>query len=166
MSDESSAEASRQAAVDQYEIVDTFAEQAFDDLTRLAAQTFDTPIALIAFLDHDRNWYKSSVGMAASETPREFALCEHMLQHRDEALVVSDTATDERFSRNPLVIGEPYIRFYAGAPLIAPSGHVLGAICAIDTKPREVRPEAVETLLFLAKQVIEILEQRRLDPNR
>ena len=166
MPDQSSAEAGRQAAVDQYEIVDTFAEQAFDDLTRLAADTFDTPIALITFLDKDRNWFKSRVGMAASEAPRESAFCEHLLLQPGEALVVNDASTDERFSSNPLVVGEPNIRFYAGAPLIAPSGHVLGAICAISPKPHQVGPEAVETLLFLAKQVVEILEQRRRDRSR
>lgn len=162
MPDQSESEASRQAALDQYEIVDTFAEQAYDDLTSLAADTFGTPIAVIAFLDRDRNWFKSRIGVAATHAPREFALCEHLLLRPGEVLVVNDAATDERFRGNPLVLSDPNIRFYAGAPLVAPSGHVLGAICAIDTKPREAKPAAIEKLVFLAKQVVDELERRRL----
>jgi GAF domain-containing protein len=154
-------EAARQAEVDAYRIVDTFEEQAYDDLTRLAAQTFQTPIALITFLDHDRNWFKSRIGMDASEAPRAVALCEHMVLQPGQAMVVNDASRDPRFCGNPLVVGEPRIRFYAGAPLVSPAGHTLGAICAIDTQPREVDAQQVETLLFLAQQVMQQLELRR-----
>ena len=166
MNQEATPEQLRQAALDQYGIVDSFAEQAFDDITRLAAETFGTPIALITFLDHDRNWFKSRIGMAATQSPREFAICEHLLLRPGQVLVINDASTDDRFCTNPLVVGEPHIRFYAGAPLIAPSGHVLGALCAIDTQPREVSHEALQTLLFLAKQVVAELERRRLATDR
>lgn len=155
-------ELARQAAVDSYAIVDTFAEQAYDDLARAAADTFDTPIALITFLDRDRNWFKARIGMSLAEVPRAQALCEHLLVQPGEALLVNDAAADERFRANPLVTAEPHIRFYAGAPLVSPAGQVLGAICAIDTRPREVSAAQFEALRFLAKQVIETLEARRI----
>lgn len=154
-------EAVRQAELDAYAVVDSFEEQAFDDLTRAAADILQTPIALITFLDHDRNWFKSRIGISATQAPREFAICEHMLLQPGEVLVVRDARVDDRFRDNPLVIGEPNIRFYAGAPLVSPSGHTLGAICAIDTRPRDIDARQIERLQFLARQVIDTLEERR-----
>lgn len=154
-------EDNRQAALDAYNIVDTLEEQAYDDLTRLVAQTFQTPIALITFLDRERNWFKSRIGLNQTEVPRELSLCDHMLLQPGEFLVVEDTLTDLRFMANPLVTGEPRIRFYAGAPLLSPDGLTLGAICAIDTQPRRVESSQLELLHFLAQQVINQLEARR-----
>ena len=151
----------RQAAVDAHAIVDTFTEQAYDDLTRTAAETFQTPMALIAFLDHDRCWFKSRVGIFETEVPRAQALCNHLTLLGGEMLIVNDASVDERFRHNPLVTGDPKIRFYAGAPLVSPSGLVLGAICAIDTEPRQIEQTQLETLQFLAQQVVETLEKRR-----
>ena len=154
-------EQARQAELDSYRIVDTLEEEAYDDLTRTAAHIFQTPIALIAFLDHDRNWFKSRIGLSAAQAPREYALCQHLLLHPGEALIVHDASVDERFRDNPLVVDEPRIRFYAGVPLVSRNRHTLGAICAIDTHPRAVAPEQIEQLSFLAQQVIDKLEQRR-----
>ncbi len=154
-------EAARQAEIDAYQIVDTFEEQAYDDITRLAAATFHTPIAVIAFLDRDRNWFKSRIGISAAQVPREYALCEHMILRPGEVLVVNDAFADDRFRTNPLVTSDPSIRFYAGAPLISPSGHTLGALCAIDTQPREADAEQLAMLQFLAQQVMQKLEERR-----
>jgi GAF domain-containing protein len=154
-------EAARQAEVDAYQVVDTFEEQAYDDITRLVAATFGTPIAVIAFLDGDRNWFKSRIGLNAEQAPREHALCQHMLLQAGQVLVVNDASMDERFSANPLVTGDPNIRFYAGAPLLSPGGHTLGAICAIDTQPRVANAQQMATLQFLAQQVMHKLEERR-----
>ena len=151
-----------QAAVDAYAIVDTFAEQAYDDLTGTAAETFQSPMGPIAFLDHDRCWFKSRVGMMGTEAPRAKALCNHLTMLGGEMLVVNDASVDERFRHNPLVTGDPKIRFYAGAPLVSPSGLVLGAICAIDTEPRQIEQDQLETLRFLAQHVIETLKKRRV----
>ncbi len=154
-------EAERQAEVDAYGVVDTLEEEAYDDLTRLAAEVCQVPIALITFLDHDRNWFKSRIGMQQTQAPRESAFCEHLTMQNDEVLIVNDALTDPRFSDNPLVVGNPHIRFYVGAPLISRSGHTLGAICAIDTQPRELDAKQIDTLQFLSKQVMERLEERR-----
>ena len=154
-------EAARQAEVDSYGVVDTLGEQAYDDLTRLAAEACQVPVALITILDHDRNWFMSRIGLQATQAPRESAFCEHLAPKSGELLIVKDAAADPRFSGNPLVVGEPHIRFYVGAPLVSASGHVLGAICALDTRPRELSDEQLETLQFLATQVMTTLEERR-----
>jgi GAF domain-containing protein len=154
-------EAARQAELDSYGIVDSLEERAYDDLTRMAADACQTPIALIAFLDHDRNWFKSRIGMSATQAPRQHALCEHLILQPGQVLVVPDATQDERFRTNPLVIGDPQIRFYAGVPLVSPAGHTLGAICAIDTQPRAVDAAQLDTLRYLARQVMGKLEERR-----
>jgi GAF domain-containing protein len=159
--DAAASETARQAEVDAYAIVDTLEEQAYDDLTRLAAETCGVPIALITILDHDRNWFKSRVGLQATQAPRESAFCEHLLRLPGDLLVVNDALADARFSGNPQVVGEPHIRFYVGAPLVSASGHTLGALCAIDTQPRELNAEQIETLQFLATQVMQRLDERR-----
>ena len=154
-------EEARQAEVDSYRVVDTLDDQAYDDLTRLAAEACQAPIALITILDHDRNWFKSRIGLQATQAPRESAFCEHLVLTSGESLVVRDALADPRFSCHPMVVGDPHIRFYAGAPLVSTSGHILGAICALDTEPRELSAEQMETLQFLATQVMKTLEERR-----
>lgn len=157
----SARESARQAEVDAYAIVDTLEEQAYDDLTRLAAEACGVPIALITILDHDRNWFKSRIGTQATQAPRESAFCEHLVLRPGEVLVVGDAMADERFSGNPMVVGEPHIRFYVGAPLVSASGHTVGAICAMDTEPRVLDAQQIATLQFLASQVMKTLEERR-----
>lgn len=120
-------------------ILDTPAEERFDKLVAFAAGEFDVPIALISLVDENRQWFKAKVGLAVCETSREISFCGHALASSD-FLVVPDTLADERFNDNPLVTGTPFIRFYAGAPLVLPSGHVAGTLCLIDQKPRTLDP--------------------------
>ena len=117
------------------DILDTPPEPAFDRITRLAAQQFSTPIVLISLVDPARQWFKSKVGLAADETPREVSFCQFAIMD-DEVMQVTDAARDPRFANNPLVTGDPRIRFYAGAPLITDKGFRLGTLCLIDSMPR------------------------------
>lgn len=161
MSTQDEAERARQSELDDFRIVDTLEEQAFDDLTRMAASVCGVPIALISLLDRDRQWFKSRVGLQATETPREFAFCEHAIHAAEPVMMVRDATQDERFAANPLVTGDPSIRFYAGAPLVSSGGQRLGTICVIDRVPRELDARQLETLQFLADQVMRKLEERR-----
>ena len=160
MTTHDAAEHARQAEVDRYRIVDTLEEQAYDDLTRMAASVCDAPVALITILDHDRNWFKSRVGTRAIEAPREYAFCEHAIRQPDAVTVVADATLDTRFNRTPQVVEAPNIRFYAGAPLVTSNGHALGTICVLDVRPRQLDAKQIETLQFLARQVIDKLEER------
>jgi len=153
-------EAARLETLHQYEILDTAPESEFDEIVRLAAHICGTPIALISLVDSDRQWFKSKVGIEATETPRASSFCSHTILEPD-ILIVSDAMADERFSNNPLVTSDPQIRFYAGVPLITPSGLALGALCVIDRVPRDLSPEQVEGLRTLGHQVITQLELRR-----
>ncbi|MES2990885.1 MAG: GAF domain-containing protein [Pseudomonadota bacterium] len=161
MSTQDEAERARQSELDDFRIVDTLEDQAFDDLTRMAASVCGVPIALISLLDRDRQWFKSRVGLQATETPREFAFCEHAIHAAEPVMMVRDATQDERFAANPLVTGDPGIRFYAGAPLVSSGGQRLGTICVIDRVPRELDARQLETLQFLADQVMRKLEERR-----
>ena len=153
-------EAQRLETLAQYGILDTTAEQEFDDLTRLAAYIAGTPMAIVSLVDADRQWFKSKVGIDVDETPRDFAFCAHTIAGR-ELFVVPDAQLDERFSANPLVTGEPRIRFYAGMPLVSPEGHALGTLCVIDRVPRRLKPEQEEALRVLGRQVNAQLDLRR-----
>ena len=153
-------DAARVAALQRYAILDTEPEQAFDDLTLLASYICKTPIALISLVDEDRQWFKSKIGISMSETPRQVAFCSVAIQHPD-VLVVPDTLQDERFRDNPLVVSEPRIRFYAGAPLINEEGYALGTLCVIDQSPRQMSSDQKEALQALSRLVLAQLEFRR-----
>ncbi len=144
-----------------YEILDTAADAHFDGITRLAALALDAPIALISLVDRDRQWFKSRYGLATEQTGRDVSFCGHAIEAR-ATLVVPDATDDLRFVDNPLVSGDPHVRFYAGVPLMSPDGHMLGTLCAIDRKPRELTPMQRETLELLATQVMALLELRRV----
>jgi two-component system, cell cycle sensor histidine kinase and response regulator CckA len=156
----SECEALRLAALYRYQILDTDAEPAFDDLTRLAAQICQTPIALISLVDEQRLWFKSKIGLTVSETSRDNTLCAYAIQ-RDGTLIVENALVDRRFSKAALVTGEPYVRFYAGVPLITPQGYRIGTLCVIDRIQRQLSAEQVEALKALSRQVISQLELRQ-----
>jgi two-component system, cell cycle sensor histidine kinase and response regulator CckA len=152
-------EAARLETLYQYEIIDSETESGFDEIVRLAAYICGTPIALISLIDTDRQWFKSKLGIEATETLREEAFCSYTILETN-ILIVNDALADERFSTNPLVTSEPHIRFYAGVPLITPAGHALGALCAIDSVPRSLSPLQVSALQALGHQVMTQLELR------
>ncbi|NKB17500.1 MAG: PAS domain S-box protein [Pseudanabaena sp. CRU_2_10] len=153
-------ESARLASLQQCKILDTTPERGFDDITRLAAYICQTPIALVSLIDRDRQWFKSKVGLEATETPRNLAFCAHAILQSD-VFIVPDAHQDERFADNPLVTGDPYVRFYAGVPLISSEGHAFGTLCAIDRVPRELTPEQISALKSLAHQVVHLIELRR-----
>lgn len=154
-------ESSRLRALKEYGVLDTASEQAFDDITQLASFICKTPISLISLIDDSRQWFKARVGLEATQTAREHAFCAHAILKPSEIMVVPDAKADERFTANPLVTGDPHIRFYVGVPLVTPTGEALGTLCVIDRTPRELDPEQFEVLRALARQVIAQLELRR-----
>ena len=153
-------ESSRLAALHSYDLLDTLPEESLDDLTKLAAHICGVPIAMISLIDESRQWFKSRVGLELEETPRDVSFCAHALQTPD-LLTVPDAAGDPRFAENPLVTGEPHIRFYAGTPLLTPEGEALGTLCVLDRRPRHLTGEQEQALRVLGRQVMIQLETRR-----
>jgi GAF domain-containing protein len=143
-----------------YKILDTKPEERFDELTRLAALICGVPISLISLIDTDRQWFKSRFGLDVEETPRAQAFCTHAIMQPD-MFVVPDATKDERFAQNPLVTGDLHIRFYAGAPLAARDGHVLGTLCVIDHEPHTLTEAQKEALKLVGRLVIANFELRR-----
>jgi PAS domain S-box-containing protein len=152
-------EAQRLEALRRYQILDTPPEQIFDDLTRLAAFIAGAPMAMVSLIDADRQWFKSKVGVSASQTPRDVAFCAHAITQK-ELFVVPDATKDFRFADNPLVKEEPNIRFYAGMPLTNAEGHALGTLCVVDRVPRELSPGQEQALRVLAREVMTQIELR------
>jgi signal transduction histidine kinase len=153
-------EEARLLALYEYEVLDTEAEKAFDDLTLLASTLCDKPITLISLIDPNRQWFKSKVGLDAQETTRDIAFCAHAI-HEQAIFEVEDTLEDERFFDNPLVTSAPNIRFYAGTPLITPDGHAIGTLCVIDEKPNKLNAVQRQALEVLGRSVISQLELRK-----
>jgi GAF domain-containing protein len=154
-------EAQRQAALKEYHILDTDAEQAYDDITALAAYVCRAPIAMISLVDESRQWFKSKLGLNQRETPRDVAFCAHAIL-QTEPLIVKDALKDARFSDSALVTRSPHIRFYAGFPLANPEGFALGTLCAIDRKPRRLSDQQTKAMQALSRQVITLMELRRV----
>jgi PAS domain S-box-containing protein len=150
-------EEQRLMALGRYEVLDTEREQRFDDLTLLASHICGVPIALISLVDEHRQWFKSKIGLEAPEISREIAFCAHGILQPDY-FEVGDAGQDPRFATNPLVTGEPRIRFYAGAPLTTGDGHALGMLCVIDRVPRTLDPQQKTALQALSRQVVAQLE--------
>ncbi|NQE60853.1 PAS domain S-box protein [Caulobacter sp. RHG1] len=156
-------EAARLAALKSYRVLDTGAEDVFDEITARAAALFGTPISLVSLVDDHRQWFKSRHGLAVCSTPRELAFCDHALRLEPHGvLIVEDSAKDPRFAENPLAVGEPFVKFYVGAVLTSDDGYNLGTLCVIDHTPRE-RPaqHLIDQLKMLADLVVARLEARR-----
>ena len=156
-------DAARVAALRALGVLDTPPEPDYDDLTRLAAQICQVPIALISLVDADRQWFKSRVGLDDAETPRELSFCAHaIVEPQNDLFVVPDASADPRFAANALVTGAPHIRFYAGTPLVTHDGWALGTLCVIDREPRQLTADQLHALTILRRHVIDALELRRI----
>ena len=153
-------EIGRLEALRSLDVLDTQAEERFDRLTRMAKRIFSVPIALVSLVDENRQWFKSCIGLSASETSREISFCGHAILG-GEVFIIPNASEDERFADNPLVLGEPNIRFYAGCPL-AVNGHRLGTLCIIDQAPRSFDNDDIEALQDLAAMVERELEAVQL----
>ncbi|MEL7535909.1 MAG: ATP-binding protein [Pseudomonadota bacterium] len=140
------------------EVLDTEADPAFDDIVELAAEICEVPIALISLVDHDRQWFKARVGLEAEQTSRDVSFCGHAILTPEQLMQVEDATRDSRFRGNPLVTGEPGIRFYAGAPLVSTTGSALGTLCVIDREPRRLSDFQNRALSRLAGQATQLLE--------
>jgi GAF domain-containing protein len=154
-------EADRLRALQRYGVLDTPAEEAFDELVHLAASICGVPTALVSLVDAERQWFKARFGFQPHSTPRDVSFCAHAILRAD-VLVVEDAHADVRFEDNPLVTRAPFIRFYAGAPLVTRDGFRIGTLCVIDSRPRTLGREQGLALRTLAHQVLAQLELRRL----
>ena len=144
-----------------YDILDTPSEASFESIASLARIVFQAPVALMTFVDKDRQWLKAKQGLTVCETPRDISFCTHTIKY-NEPLIVRDAIKDALFSNNPLVVGEPFIRFYIGSPLQTPAGFNIGSLCVIDYVPRDPTADQIQSLQALAKLVVDQLELRQL----
>lgn len=145
-----------------YPIFDSTLDKELDELVKIASAICDTPISLLSIVDDKRQWFKINNGLNVSETLREHSFCQHALHKPKEVLVVDNPLDDHRFRKNPLVLNDPYIRFYAGAPLETIEGNVLGTLCVIDNKPRKISERQKSALQLIAKKVMDHLEMKKI----
>lgn len=155
----SSPEQARLSSLYRYRVLDTPPEHDFDVCASMAAEICDAPVALISLVDRDRQWFKSEIGLGTRETPLVSSICRHAILQKG-LFVVPDTTMDERFRDNPLVTGEPHLRFYAGALLESSDGQPLGTLCVLDRQPRSLTPSQGRALQILARQVMTLFELR------
>lgn len=153
-------EEARLKALYEFDILDAKADAAFDDLTSLAVYICQTPIALISLIDSDRQWFMSRTDLPVSETSRDVSFCAHAIL-QPGTMLVPDALEDERFKDNPLVVSDPKIRFYAGAPLTTEEGFKIGTLCVIDKVPRELNQGQISALRVLSRQAMTLLELKR-----
>jgi len=153
-------EAARLRTLQDYQVLDTPPEATFDRITALAARVFNVPIAFVSLVDDERQWFKSCYGSDLQQTSRDASFCAVAIQKKDEVMVIPDATLDARFAENPLVTGAPFMRFYAGAPLVNRAGFALGSLCILDTVPRELSETERATLRDLAAVVVDELELR------
>mgnify|MGYP006168250039 FL=1 len=165
---DSPAEQARLDALHRYRILDTLPEQAYDDIVALARQVCGTPQAVMTFVAEDRQWFKASEGIDGEETERSIAFCDIAIRRPDAVTVVEDASVHPVFRNYPQVTGPDHLRFYAGAPMVAPGGHALGTVCVVDIEPREISAEQTAALRALARLAVQLLELRRghLDAQR
>ncbi|RZA03659.1 MAG: GAF domain-containing protein, partial [Moraxellaceae bacterium] len=156
-------EAERLASLLQLDVLDSAPEQEFDDIVTLANAICGTPIALISLVDNKRQWFKARAGLDAQETHRDYAFCAHAILEKDDMLIVNDATIDPRFNESPLVLGEPNIRFYAGAPIINIDGQPLGTVCVIDTLARSLTQNQYDALTALARQCAALFQLRKIN---
>lgn len=153
-------EAERLKALKEYNILDTEFEEEFDRITELASLICEVPISLVSLIDENRQWFKSRLGLDAAQTARKISFCQFTIGNL-EMFEVEDAILDERFKKNPLVTGQPGIRFYAGYPLIDPNGHALGTLCVIDTKPNKLNENQQRALIMLANEIVSQIIARK-----
>jgi signal transduction histidine kinase len=160
---ETNKEVNRLRELRKYGILDSLLEKDYDNITHMASIICDVPIALISFVDENRQWFKSHRGLPISETSREYSFCAHAINPSQEIFIVPDSRNDKRFRDNPYVTGDPNIVFYAGVPLINDNGYTLGTVCVIDKRARELTGEQLSALKILSSQVINLLELRKIN---
>lgn len=153
-------EEARLATLQATGILDTLPEAAYDAVVQLARILCDTPIALVSLIDRDRQWFKARIGLDAQQTPRSMAFCDHAIRTPQQLMEVEDATLDPRFRDNPLVTGEPDIRFYAGCPIVAADGNAMGTVCVIDRVPRRLTPTQQVALSSLAEVVAALMDAR------
>ena len=140
-------------------VLDSSPERAYDDITRLLATELAVPITMVNLLDEERDWFKSCFGVQQTQSPAVTSFCEMFFTSRSDLIVVNDTLVDKRLAHHPLVMGRPFVRFYAAARL-AVRGHTVGTLCAYDVAPREITPDQAQHLQHMAAAVVEFLRQR------
>jgi GAF domain-containing protein len=145
-------ESDRLLALQKANVLDTPPEQVFDSLVQLAQTICDVPIALVSLVDRERQWFKAHVGLDVQETPRDLAFCAHAILTPERMTIVEDAQSDPRFRHSPLVVGPPYIRFYAGAPIVSADGQALGTVCVIDRQTKTLSAAQQAALLAIAHQ--------------
>ncbi len=153
-------ELGRMHALNEYQILDTMAEQCLDDLVLLASKICEAPVSIISLIDESRSWFKSSYGVPRGEVERKYSICSHAILQQD-IFIIEDTLLDERFHDNPTVKSDLGIRFYAGAPLKTYDGFNLGTLCVLDSKPRQLTSDQCQALAVLAAQVVQQFELRK-----